>query len=166
MRIDFADWVKNRLANLVTYDPSNSDLVAVDSQAALDELAARHFGKEFSWAGFNPNFQTDSAGFVTALSLTVLGAPAGPYRMAWSYKSTNSKFNTNNNTQAAFNGASVVNNTTNGVVNLAGGLGEHFGGFREFSVLAGDLTVSIDIKRIAGNGLARINTLNLELWRI
>lgn len=114
----------------------------------------------------NPNFQTISPAFQPALEVKILNAPTGDYRMGWSYRSNNSKSNTDNNTEARFNTLAVVTNTSNGQSSLGGGLGEQFSGFYKFSILNQDLTVSLNLRRIAGNGLARINTMNLEVERV
>ena len=55
-----------------------------------------------------------------------------------------------------------------GVVDdLGGGDGEQFRGFAEFTIGAvANLKLSIAIKRNAGNGLARVNSMNLACWRV
>lgn len=131
------------------------------------------FGKDYVYGNFNPNFQTTSIQFVTAMTpVQIQNASAGVYRIAWSYRSTNSKSNTNNETQVSFvpdgNSLAVVTNSVEGVVDiLGGGLGEQFCGFFEFTILDTVLLEGIlQLRRTDGNGAARINTMNLEMYKV
>lgn len=158
-------------SDIVDHDPTGSELVATDLKAAMDELELRRFGREFGYINQNPNFQTTSGTFVPALTLSLGTVPAGDYIMYWSYRANNSKSNTNHETQAQFNGLAVVTNvvtgnTTSVQTPLGGGLGEQFCGFYRFTVLNVNLDITLNIRRTAGNGAARINTMNLTCWRV
>ncbi len=125
------------------------------------------FGKEHGIARSNPNFSTTSATFETALDIDMGIVPAGVYRVGWSFRSNNSKSNTDNQTQVAFNGLALVTNSVEGTANsLGGGLGEQFNGFADFTTLQQSMIITIDLRRTSGNGSARANTMNLEVWRI
>ena len=114
----------------------------------------------------NPNFQTTSATFVPALQIVAGPQPAGRYAVGWSYRSSNSRQDTDNETQVTYNGLALVTNVESGVNALGGGLGEQFNGFAEFTIIQTSLTISLDIRRTAGNGNALVNTMNLRLWRV
>jgi len=45
-RVDFGKFVKNRLAALVSFDNTGTDLLSSEMQAAIVELSNRHFGKD------------------------------------------------------------------------------------------------------------------------
>ena len=116
----------------------------------------------------NPNFQTINSAFedIPGVTTTITSAPAGDYLLAWSYRSNNSKSNTSAQTEPRFNDLALTTNTVSGIVNLGNGLGEQFSGFGEFTILNVDLKISIALRRSAGNGFARANTLNLAVYRI
>lgn len=79
MQIDFEFWVKNRLSSLVSFANAGTDLVSTTVQAALVELANRHFGKNFA---FNRNAGVTSTGGTGVLvlnSITTTSLPLGNY---------------------------------------------------------------------------------------
>lgn len=166
-RVDFGKFVKNKLAGLVSFTNLGTDIVSTNVQGALAELAGRHFGKNFADARQNPNFQEINGIFEDALVINIPNAPAGTYLGFHSYRANNSKSNTSNQTEVRFQDLATVTNTVVGQSPLGGGLGEQFCGFTTFTTLATpNLKFSLAIARTAGNGAARINTMNLAIWRI
>lgn len=78
-QVDFAKFVKNRLASLVSYANAGTDLTSNQVQAAITELANRNFGKNFA---FNVNTATTSVSGTTIITLATVSPtslPSGNY---------------------------------------------------------------------------------------
>jgi hypothetical protein len=166
------DWRQIR-ADDIAFDVSalslkSPDLVGLtQTYEVVAALSQRVFGKEYGYTGFNPTFQTTSADFVPALTVSRT-LPIGinhQIRVGWSYYSSNSAANTSNETQIAANGSQLVLNP------VSGGVENFFSNFREFTFAGtvgngGVLTMTLDLRRTAGNGNARVRQSSLEIWRV
>jgi len=171
-----ADWrqysAQDVPMDISTLDGSSPDLTGNTTVFdSLSTLSNRLFGSFFGAGRSNPNFQTTSATFVDALVLNIPNARAGKYILSWSYRTYNTKNNTDNQTEVRFNDLALVNNLSDGnilsIYSFAGGLGEQFTGFGEFTIVdLANLKLSLAIKRTSGNGGARINTMNIMAWRV
>ena len=75
-KLDFSKWAFNRLASVVDFVNTGTDIVGTKVQDALVELADRHFGKNYGFAAV-ASFRTSSTTAVTAAILTIPNAPAG-----------------------------------------------------------------------------------------
>lgn len=126
------------------------------------------FGDQKAVNRQNPNFQTTSTTFETALSATISQAAGERYIFFWQYRANNSKNNTSNATEARVNGGALVTNNTAGQQTGASGNGELYVGFAETvkGLAIIDLTFELVIRRTAGTGNARINTMNIFAFRI
>ena len=80
-------------ATSVDFDPSNSDLSDTDVDAAINSLAGRNFGKNYSYEENDPGLTTTSNTFVNVVSAQENSAPAGTYLALFSYRTENSKRN-------------------------------------------------------------------------
>jgi len=161
-KLDFSKWCFNRLASLVEYVNSGTDIVGATVQAALTELANRNFGKNY---GYNEvaSFSTGSTSPVTAISVVIPNAPAGTYRGSWSWVHTNSKANTNSLAEVLFNGTDVLKDFEQMGTNLNSING--FSGNIDHPA-QGDLTLEIVVQKTSGNGLAQLTEIRIDCWRI
>lgn len=155
-----------------TLTAASPDLTGLtQSQEVGAALANRNFGTNFGIARQNPNFITTSGTFVDALVLNIPNAARGRYVLHWSYRANVSKQNTASAHEARFNDLALVTNTTTGKsaqdLPIGGGLGEQFSGFAEFTILSlANLKLSLALRLTAGNGSARLNTMNLLCYRL
>ena len=145
------------VSTLTTNSPDLSGLT--QSFEVMSALANRHFGKEFNYQQA-ASFSTGLGTFQTALQISQV-APAGTYRAAYSFTVTNSKANTNSETEFRFNGTRdfLRTQTATNVNAISGIKGDlvHAGG---------TLTIDIRTQVIAGNGTADLTNIKLELWRV
>lgn len=158
------DWRQLR-ANDIAFDVSSltadsPDLSGlIQLQQVVSALANRNFGKEVLYDEVS-TFETALSNFQSVLVFSSI-KPAGTYRIAWSFTTTNSKSNTTNITQAIFNNVQVyqrvqIGSTINSVGGFKGDL-VHPGGA---------LNYSIETRVSAGNGLAQLSEIRAELWRV
>lgn len=147
---------------------SSPDLTGLtQTQEVGEALAARVFGQSFAWTNQNPAFQTTSATFVPALTLSLGTVPAGTYFLMWSYRANNSKANTTNETNVTVNGSILSQGSQIGQDTIiAGGNGPVFSGFYSFAIPAGTLTANINARLSTGNGTVRISSMQLACWRV
>lgn len=165
------------LASDVEYDVSgltaaSPDLTGLDNvQTVVSALANRTFGTNFGIARSNPNFSTTSGTFVDALVLNIPNAARGRYVLHWSYRANVSKQNTDSQHEPRFNDLALTTNSTEGTaaqtLPLGGTLGEQFSGFASFDIVAlANLKLSLAIRRSAGNGSVRLNSMNIFCYRL
>lgn len=155
------DRLNNIEAQFVPYDPSSSDeLSDTDLQAAVQTLANRNFGKNYDFARL-ATFTTNATGFQSALSITGT-FPAGDYRIAWGFSSTNSKNNTDNETRVVFDGTEEYLLETERADFIKSGNGF----INDLIFSGGALTVAIETRRSSGNGSVLLSDLFLEVWRV
>lgn len=160
-QLDFSKWCKNRLASLVSFANAGTDIVATTVQGSIAELASRHFGKQYGYSEDEAGGSTSSPSFQPQLELTLPGAPAGTYRIAWHFRAVSSKSNTDGEVKVVAGGSDLENHTHSGTDQISDG---HFKG--DYIHTGGDLLISIENRRLAGNGLAIVTDLRLEGWRL
>jgi hypothetical protein len=138
----------------------NDKAPVFNDSTGLWELQTKNcFGEEYEYTDV-ASFLTTSATFVDALALSVT-KPAGNYRLGWSYNVSNSKSNTDNESQIVFDAVSIFSRAQealfeNSIASFEGNL-VHAGG---------TLSAMIQLRRTAGNGNAIVSDVKLELWRI
>jgi len=165
---------KSVVARSVPFDNSTCEVLAENLQDAIVELKAGEggesiFGQGFEKAGFNGNIQTTSSTFVDALVFNQTDPAAGTYLITWSYRAHSAKADTTCVTEPRFQDLAVKTNTVIGTqfTPLGGGLGEQFSGFSTFTIgVISNLKISIAIKRSAGTGWARVNSMSIMICRV
>jgi len=166
------------VAKAIPFKNNNSDIISKNLQGAVQELADRHFGKLYAAASQDPNVTSTGTNVeaVTTIGVDVVEAGTFSFRAQWSFRQKNSKNNTNGKARVYWRsdqntgGTLLDANTTSGKGGnfLGDGNGEQTVGFGTFTATGPQTNIQLyaKIKRIAGSGAARINSIRLELWRI
>lgn len=168
---------KSVVARSVPFDNSANGLIAENLQDVIEEISemangggSSIFGEEIEIATYNNNIQTTSSEFIDALAFNQTDAPAGTYIIMWSYRAHSAKADTTCVTEPRFQDLAVQTNIVIGIdpsLSLGGGKGELFSGFGQFTINdVPNLKISIAIKRSAGTGWARVNSMSLMIFRI
>lgn len=161
-KLDFGKFVKNRLASFVDFDNTGTDLVGDFVQNVIVELANRHFGKQYGFTKDLVGGTTNQNTFNPFLTLTLVNAPIGTYRVQFSADIVSSKSNTSSETELNIGGnqEEVVTQDGSESTSLMGFVGNYN------HTVASDLVIQINSRRTAGNGFVSVDGLRLEAWRI
>jgi hypothetical protein len=125
------------------------------------------FGKPFNIVRLSGTFSTSSDTFVDALTQTITGIPAGKYALHWAFQASNSNSGTANIVEPRMNGFALSLYTTTGKVSGdPQNDGPSYAGVAELNFNAGNLTVSLAIRRSAGSGSGNVTNVSLMAYRL
>lgn len=158
--LDYIKYPDN--SNSIIIDNTGIDISSTDLTGALSDLANRHFGKEYCYNALN-SFSTTSTTAQIVLTCSK-DVPSGMYRIHWSFSITNSKENTNGRVNVGY---TSLTSTIAFTRDQQGLNSNSINGFiSEVSHSGGTLTATVTLRRIAGNGQARLSDVKVEIWRV
>lgn len=163
MLVDFSKWVFNRFANLVGYDPSSTDLFATNTQAAIDELANRHFGKNYAFVEKESETTSVLVLFSEVVNLNPNVIVGADYKINWSCEALNSS------TKGLGLRLQLNNNTD--LMDVEPGLAETnkwypLSGSKRVTFSNSSPQIDLDLRSIQSGKVVKVRNVLVDIWRV
>ena len=163
-KLDFSKFVFGRLASLVEYANAGTDIVGTSVQAAITELANRHFGKSFNQVFTTGTFSTTSSTFQTMQTIPTYNVPAGNYVVFSHGRYLKTAINAQVGVRIQVNGNTVIDEEE-----IAMDDDDFYFGHTMLTYvpnLSGNITVTSQLRKISGSGTVRAESRTLLIWRV
>ena len=163
-KVDFSKFVSNRLASLVSFVNTGTDILSTNVQGAISELAGRNFGKSFNQAFTTGVFTTSSTTFQTMQTIPTYNVASGNYIIFSHGRYLKSLISAQVGARIQVNGNSVIDEEE---ISLDDD--DFFFGHTMLTYvpnLSGNISINSQVRKIAGGGSVSVASRTLIIWRV